>query len=332
VPSTYDIFADTDVLVTGGLGFIGSALARSLVTLGAKVTLVDSLIPEYGGNRFNIHDIRDRVTVDLTDVRDVAAMSSLIKGRQFLFNLAGQTSHLDSMTDPVTDLNINAAAQLYILEACRLHNRDLKIVFASTRQVYGRPEYLPVDEKHPVSPIDVNGINKLAGEWYHLLYNDVYRIRACALRLTNTYGPGMRVRDARQTFLGVWIRRLIDNEPIQIFGDGKQRRDFNFVSDVVDALLRAAASNDSNGQVYNLGHSEQVSLNEVAALLVKLNGGGKYELVPFPDDRKTIDIGDYYADFRKIDKSLGWTPKIKLEQGLKETLEYYRVNHAQYWD
>jgi dTDP-glucose 4,6-dehydratase/UDP-glucose 4-epimerase len=332
VPSNYDVFAGADVLITGGLGFIGSALARSLVDLGAKVTLVDSLIPEYGGNPFNIHDIRGRVTVDLTDVRDVAATSSLIKKRQFLFNLAGQTSHLDSMTDPVTDLNINAAAQLHILEACRLHNRDLKIVFASTRQVYGRPEYLPVDEKHPINPIDVNGINKLAGEWYHLLYNDVYRIRACALRLTNTYGPGMRVRDARQTFLGIWIRRLIDKNPIQIFGDGKQTRDFNFVSDVVDALLRAAASNDSNGKVFNLGHSEHVSLNELAALLVKLNGSGNYELVPFPDDRKTIDIGDYYADFRKIEKSLGWTPKVNLEQGLKETLEYYRSNHAHYWD
>jgi len=332
VPSNYDIFASADVLVTGGLGFIGSALARRLVDLGAKVTLVDSLIPEYGGNPFNIHDIRDRVTVDLTDVRDVAAMSSLIKKRQFLFNLAGQTSHLDSMTDPVTDLNINAAAQLHILEACRLHNPDLKIVFASTRQVYGRPEYLPVDEKHPINPIDVNGINKLAGEWYHLLYNDVYRIRACALRLTNTYGPGMRVRDTRQTFLGIWIRRMIDKNPIQIFGDGKQKRDFNFVSDVVDALLRAAASNDSNGKVFNLGHSEHVSLNELAALLVKLNGSGNYELVPFPDDRKTIDIGDYYADFRKIEKSLGWTPKVNLEQGLKETLEYYRSNHAHYWD
>jgi UDP-glucose 4-epimerase len=332
VPSNNDVFAQADVLVTGGLGFIGSALARRLVELGAKVTLVDSLIPEYGGNPFNIHDIRDRVTVDLTDVRDVAAMSSLIKKRQFLFNLAGQTSHLDSMTDPVTDLNINAAAQLHILEACRLHNRDLKIVFASTRQVYGRPDYLPVDEKHPINPIDVNGINKLAGEWYHLLYNDVYRIRACALRLTNTYGPGMRVRDARQTFLGIWIRRLIDKNPIQIFGDGKQKRDFNFVSDVVDALLRAAASNDSNGKVFNLGHSEHVSLNELAALLVKLNGGGNYELVPFPDDRKTIDIGDYYADFRKIEKSLGWTPTVNLEEGLKETLEYYRSNHAHYWD
>ncbi len=332
MPSDYEVFAGADVLVTGGLGFIGSALAQRLVELDARVTLVDSLIPEYGGNPFNIHDIRDRVTVDLTDVRDVAAMSSLIKSRQFLFNLAGQTSHLDSMTDPVTDLNINAAAQLHILEACRLHNRDLKIVFASTRQVYGRPEYLPVDEKHPTNPIDVNGINKLAGEWYHLLYNDVYRIRACALRLTNTYGPGMRVKDARQTFLGIWIRRLIEQKPIQIFGDGKQRRDFNFVTDVVDALLRAAASDAANGQVFNLGNAEQLSLKELAELLVKLNGAGNYELIPFPTDRKEIDIGDYYADFRKIDKSLGWKPTVTLKEGLKETLEYYRANHAHYWD
>ncbi len=332
MPWDYKIFADADVLITGGLGFIGSALARRLVDLGAKVTLVDSLIPEYGGNLFNIHDIRNRVTVDLTDVRDAAAMSSLIKKRQFLFNLAGQTSHLDSMTDPVTDLNINAAAQLHILEACRLHNRDLKIVFASTRQVYGRPEYLPVDEKHPINPIDVNGINKLAGEWYHLLYNDVYQIPACALRLTNTYGPGMRVKDARQTFLGIWIRKVIEQKPIQIFGSGEQRRDFNFVADVVEALLRTAANDDANGQVFNLGHSEHISLKELAKLLVELNGSGKYELVPFPDDRKAIDIGDYYADFRKIDKFLGWSPQVNLEEGLKQTLEFYRANQAHYWD
>ena len=331
MPWDSSIFAGANVLVTGGLGFIGSALARRLVDLGAKVTLVDSLIPEYGGNLFNIHDIRDRVTVDLTDVRDAAAMSSLIKRRQFLFNLAGQTSHLDSMTDPVTDLNINAAAQLHILEACRLHNRDLKIVFASTRQVYGRPQYLPVDEKHSINPIDVNGINKLAGEWYHLLYNDVYQIRACALRLTNTYGPGMRVKDARQTFLGIWIRRLIEKKPIQIFGSGEQRRDFNFVADVVEALLRAAASDGANGQVFNLGHHEHVSLRELAALLVELNDSGKCELVPFPNDRKTIDIGDYYADFRKIENLLGWSPGVVLNNGLKQTLAYYRKHHAHYW-
>lgn len=331
MPWDHKIFAGSDVLITGGLGFIGSALARRLVHLEAKVTLVDSLIPEYGGNPFNIHDIRDRVIVDLTDVRDAAAMSSLIKGRRFLFNLAGQTSHLDSMTDPVTDLNINAAAQLHILEACRLHNRDLKIVFASTRQVYGRPEYLPVDEKHPINPIDVNGINKLAGERYHLLYNDVYQIRACALRLTNTYGSGMRVKDARQTFLGIWIRRLIEQQPIQIFGNGEQQRDFNFVTDVVEALLRAAVSEDANGQMFNLGHREHVSLKELAALLVELNGSGKCEPVPFPDDRKPIDIGDYYADFGKIEAVLGWSPTVTLEEGLKQTLEYYRQNYEHYW-
>jgi len=259
-------------------------------------------------------------------------MSALIKKRQFLFNLAGQTSHLDSMTDPLTDLNINAAAQLQILEACRLYNRDLKIVFASTRQVYGRPKYLPVDENHPINPVDVNGINKLAGEWYHLLYNDVYGIRACALRLTNTYGPGMRVKDARQTFLGIWIRQLIEQKPIQVFGDGAQRRDFNFVTDVVEALLDAAMSSRSEGQVLNLGDSENISLKELAERLIRINGGGRYAIIPFPEDRKTIDIGDYYADFRKIESLLGWSPQVTLEDGLRRTLEFYRQRHGHYWD
>jgi UDP-glucose 4-epimerase len=328
----YKIFARSNVLVTGGLGFIGSSLARRLVTLDANVTLVDSLIPEYGGNLFNIHDIRDRVTLNLADIRDLQAMISLIDGRDFLFNLAGQTSHLDSMTDPLTDLNINAAAQLSILEACRLHNPSLKIVFASTRQLYGRPQYLPVDERHPINPVDVNGINKLAGEWYHLLYNNLYKIRACALRLTNTYGPGMRVKDARQTFLGVWIRNLIEGKPIQVFGNGSQRRDFNFIDDVVEAFLRAAAQTESDGEVFNLGHNEHTSLQELAALLICLNGGGNYELIPFPPERAAIDIGDYYSDFRKIYKVLGWSPHVGLEHGLTSTLEYYRKHHARYWD
>ena len=332
MPFDHKDFSGSDVLVTGGLGFIGSSLARRLASLGANVTLVDSLIPEYGGNLFNIHDIRDRVIVDLTDVRDAPAMASLIQGRNFLFNLAGQTSHLDSMTDPLTDLNINAAAQLSILEACRLHNPDVKIVFASTRQLYGRPKYLPVDEQHPVNPIDVNGINKLAGEWYHLLYNNVYKIRACALRLTNTYGSGMRVKDARQTFLGVWIRNLIEDKPIQVFGSGNQRRDFNYVDDVVEALLLAAAHAESEGEVFNLGHNEHISLKELANLLVDLNHSGRYDVVPFPADREIIDIGDYYGNFGKIGNLLGWRPQISLRDGLTRTLEYYREHHAHYWN
>ena len=332
MPFDDELFSGANVLITGGLGFIGSSLARQLVALRAKVTLVDSLIPEYGGNLFNIHDIRDKVSIELTDVRDTKAMAALIKKRDFLFNLAGQTSHLDSMTDPLTDLNINTVAQLHILEACRLHNPDVKIVFASTRQIYGRPEYLPVNEKHPTNPVDVNGINKLAGESYHLLYNNIYKIRACALRLTNTYGPGMRVKDARQTFLGVWLRRVIEGEPIQVYGDGRQLRDFNFVTDVVKALLLAAGDPASEGQLFNLGAKEYISLEELAALLVRLNKHGRYELIPFPADQKAIDIGDYYGDFSKIQSALGWSPEVPLEKGLAMTLAYYRKHHAHYWN
>ena len=300
--------------------------------MGAKVTLVDSLIPQYGGNLFNIQDIRDQITVNISDVRDPHSMAYLIKGKDFLFNLAGQTSHMDSMQDPNTDLAINASAQLSILEACRLHNTGIKLVFASTRQLYGKPDYLPVDERHPIRPVDVNGINKLAGEWYHLLYNNVYGIRACALRLTNTYGPGMRVKDARQTFLGIWVRNLIEGKPVLIFGDGEQLRDFNYVDDVIDALLIAAESEKTNGEVFNLGSPEVINLKVLAKMMVELYAGGSYELVPFPTERKAIDIGDYYSDFSKFRNGLGWSPKISLKEGLRKSLGYYALHHKHYWE
>ena len=325
-------YSGKEILITGGLGFIGSNLARRLVSQGANLTLVDSLIPQYGGNTFNIDDIKNKVAVNVCDVRDTFAMEHLIQGKEYLFNLAGQTSHLDSMADPHTDLDINAAAQLSILEVCRKENPDIKIVFASTRQLYGRPDYLPVDEKHPNRPVDVNGINKLAGEWYHLLYNNVYGIRACALRLTNTYGPGMRVKDARQTFLGIWIRLLLEGKPIKVFGDGKQLRDFNFVDDCVEALLLAGASDQANGKVYNLGGSEVIGLKDLSKMMVNLGHGGSFELAPFPSERKAIDIGDYYSDFSLITKELGWVPKIDLKDGLKRTLNYYSTHFSHYWD
>jgi len=325
-------YSGKEILITGGLGFIGSNLARSLVAQGANVTLVDSLIPQYGGNPFNIEDIRDKVSVNFCDVRDTHAMTYLIQGKDYLFNLAGQTSHLDSMTDPHTDLDINAAAQLSILEVCRKENPDIKIVFASTRQLYGKPDYLPVDEKHPIRPVDVNGINKLAGEWYHLLYNNVYGIRSCALRLTNTYGPGMRVKDARQTFLGIWIRLLLEGKPIKIFGDGLQLRDFTYVDDCIEALLLAGASDKANGKVYNLGGSEVIGLKDLSKIMVNLGHGGSFELAPFPSERKAIDIGDYYSDFSLITKELGWVPKTDLKDGLKRTLNYYSTHFSHYWD
>ena len=327
-----NFFKEKQILMTGGLGFIGSNLARRLVALGAHVTLVDSLIPEYGGNLFNIAGIEDRGRVNISDVRDAHSMKYLVQGQDYLFNLAGQTSHLDSMVDPFTDLEINTTAQLSILEACRKHNPDVKIVFASTRQIYGKPDYLPVDEKHPLRPVDVNGINKVAGEWYHILYNNVYGIRACALRLTNTYGPRMRVRDARQTFLGIWLRQLIEGRPIQVFGDGAQRRDFNYADDVVEALLLAASSDRAIGKVYNLGSREVISLKDLAALLVEVNGTGRWECVPFTDELKKIDIGDYYGDFRKIETELGWRPKVSLQEGLKRSLDYYRRHGKEYWE
>ena len=327
-----NLYANAKVLITGGLGFIGSNLARALVLQGADVTLVDSLIPQYGGNPFNIDGIRDKVTVNVCDVRDPYAMAYLLKDKDFLFNLAGQTSHLDSMTDPQTDLDINATAQLSILEACREANPDIKIVFASTRQLYGKPDYLPVDEKHPIRPVDVNGINKLAGEWYHLLYNNVYGIRACALRLTNTYGPGMRVKDARQTFLGIWVRLLLEGKPIKVFGDGLQLRDFNYVDDCVEALLLAGASDTANGKVYNLGSTEVVGLKALAEMMIDLGFGGEFDLVAFPPERKAIDIGDYYSDFSLITRELGWQPKVSLSEGLLRTMTYYQAHYSNYWD
>lgn len=327
-----NFFGAKRILITGGLGFIGSNLARALVNQGALVTLVDSLIPQYGGNLFNIADIRDQLDVNICDVRDPHAMKYLVQGKDYLFNLAGQTSHMDSMTDPQTDLEINASAQLSILEACRMNNPEIKVVFASTRQLYGRPDYLPVDEKHPIRPVDVNGINKLAGEWYHLLYSNVYGMRACALRLTNTYGPGMRVKDARQTFLGIWVRLLLEGKPIKVFGDGEQLRDFNFVDDCVDALLMAGASEHANGKVYNLGSDEVISLKALAEMMTNLGYSGSYELVPFPEDRKAIDIGDYYSDFSLISEELGWSPRVVLQSGLLKTLQYYESYRSAYWE
>lgn len=327
-----ECFQGRRTLITGGLGFIGSSLAQRLLALGARVTLVDSLIPQYGGNLFNIAEFRDRVQVNISDVRDPYSLRHLVQGQDVLFNLAGQTSHLDSMKDPQPDLEINCNAQLSILETCRHVNPSIRVVFAGTRQIYGRPDYLPVDEKHPIRPVDVNGINKTAGEWYHLLYGATYGIPCCVLRLINTYGPRMRVKDARQTFLGIWLRRIIEGQSIQVYGDGAQRRDFNYVDDVVEALLLAAVSDKAVGQVYNLGGSEVVSLRELAELVVEVNGGGRLELVPFTEELKKIDVGDYYGDYRKIKAELGWEPQVMLRDGLQHSLAFYRQYHAQYWD
>ena len=318
------------ILITGGLGFIGSNLACRLVEHGNTITVVDSLIPEYGGNLRNIYDIQDKITVSLSDVRDVAAINNLIKGHDYLFNLAGQTSHLDSMLDPITDLDINAKAQLSILEACRKNNPDIRIVFASTRQIYGKPKYLPVDEKHPRHPVDVNGINKIAGEQYHILYQEVNGIASSVLRLTNTYGPRMRIKDARQTFLGIWIRNLLEGKTIQVFGDGKQRRDYNYIEDVLDALLITATKEEAVGKVYNLGAPDPLSLEDTAKIMCLEIEGSDYQMIAFPEDRKVIDVGDFICDYSAFCNQFGWKPKVNFEEGIQRSINYFKKEIKHY--
>ena len=317
------------VVVTGGLGFIGSNLAARLVALGSDVTLIDNLMPNYGGNRFNIAPIRERVRVEITDIRDSEHMRALLKGCDFLFNLAGQTSHLDSMHDPVTDLEINCLAQLTLLEACRAVCPNAVVVFASTRQIYGRPDYLPVDEKHLLHPVDVNGVNKMAGEAYHVLYHDVYGIKATALRLTNTYGPRMRIKDARQTFVGVWLKNVLDGTPFEVWG-GAQKRDFTYVDDAVEAFLLAAVTPETKGKVFNLGGERPISLDELAALLVAANGGGSFARHEFPAERRRIDIGDYFAADTLFQQVTGWRHRVPLEEGLKRSIDFFRAHEQHY--
>jgi UDP-glucose 4-epimerase len=327
-----EYYADRRVMITGGLGFIGSNLARTLVALGAEVLIVDSLLPDYGGNLFNIADIRDRVRVNIADVRMQSTIGYLSRGQDVIFNLAGQVSHIDSMRDPYTDLEINCRAQLSILEACRANNPGVRVVYAGTRQVYGRPDYLPVDERHLVRPADINGVNKAAGEYYHLLYNNVFDLRACSLRLTNVYGPRQLIRHNRQGFIGWFIRLAIEGKEIQVFGDGSQVRDFVYVDDAADAFLRAGASEACDGEVFNVGGAEPTSHRDLVALLIEAAGGGSMRYVDWPADKKRIDIGSFYSDSTRFRERVGWIPRVGLRDGLRRTIDFYREHLAQYVD
>lgn len=325
-----NFFTDKNVLITGGLGFIGSTLAIKLAEAGANTTIVDSLIPGYGGNLFNIDPIKDRIKINISDVRDKNSMDYLVQDQDYLFNLAGTLSHIDSMKDPFTDLEINCVSQLKTLESCRKNNPDIKIVFAGTRGQYGKSLYTPVDEKHPLMPLDVNGINNIAGEQYHILYNNVYGIKACSLRLTNTYGPRHQMKHHRQGVLNWFIRQVMDDTTVKIYGSGSQIRDTSYVDDVVDAFLLAMMHKETPGEVYNIG-GEAFSLVDFVEKLIEINGKGNYELIEYPDESKAIEIGDYIADYSKFSGLTGWQPKINLEEGLQKTLAYYKQHKSMYW-
>lgn len=323
-------FAGRSVLVTGGLGFIGSNLAIELVRLGARVTVLDSLIPVHGGNLFNVAPVHDHVTVNVSDMRDADSLNILVQERDYIFHLAGQVSHGDSMRDPQLDLGVNAVSTINLVEACRHHNPTARLVYTSTRQVYGVPSSLPVREDHPTTPVDVNGINKLAAEYYHLLYDSVYGIQSSVLRLTNTYGPRQQIRNDRQSFIGIMIRQALRGEELRIFGTGEQIRDFNYVDDVVEALLLAATTDACQGRVWNLGAPDHYSLLDFVSILSELCEV-RYTRVPFPEDRKLIDIGDYYGDYSAFAEATGWQPQVGLREGLERTLEDMRAHAEIYW-
>ena len=323
-------YAGRRVLITGGLGFIGSNLARQLADLGADLHLVDAMIPDYGGNRFNIAGIGDRARVTIGDIRDEGTMNQLVRDRDVIFNLAGQVSHIDSMRDPYTDLDINCRAQLSMLEACRKFNPSVKVVFAGTRQVYGRPDRLPVDERQLVRPVDVNGVNKAAGEYYHLLYNNAFGVRACSLRLTNIYGPRQLIKHNRQGFIGWFIRLAIEDREIQVYGDGSQLRDFVFVDDTVDAFLRAGATEACDGEAFNVGGMTPISHRDLVELLIEVAGTGRVRYVPWPPEKKLIDIGSFYTDSSKFRQTTGWTATMPLREGFGRTIAFYREHMAHY--
>ncbi len=320
-------------MITGGLGFIGSNLAHRLVEMeDVDVCVVDALVEDQGGDHFNVHEIRDRITVHTADIGNASVIKHLIGGVDFVFNLAGNVSHLDSMSAPLNDLENNCRAQLTLLEACRSFNPHVKVVFASTRQVYGKPVYLPVDEQHRCAPVDVNGVHKLAAEHYHLLYNRVYGLRSSCLRLTNTYGPRQLLRHNRQSVVAWFIRQALDGGTIELFGEGRQKRDFNYVDDVVDAFLLVGASEKAEGKVLNLGGSEPITLAHLAEELIWLTGRGTLAYVPFPRERQLIDIGNCYSSYQKIESELGWRPRISLREGLTRTVRYFQENQQHYCD
>ncbi|VVB95986.1 GDP-L-fucose synthase [uncultured archaeon] len=318
------------VLITGGLGFIGSNLAHELVKLGSDVTILDSLYPKGGGNLFNIKGIEEKINLNFADMRDNAAVKQLVKDKDYIFNLAAQLSHVESMENPFEDLEINCLGTLTLLEACRKYNCEAKIIFSGTRSQYGKIVYTPVDEKHPITPVDTNGISKHAAEQYHLLYYRTYGIKTTSLRLTNTYGPRHLMRHSKQGFLNWFIRQTMDNEVIKIYGDGMQVRDFHYVDDVVQALLIAGESKKSEGEIFNLG-GESSNLIDLVRLIIKIAQKGNFELIPFPDERKKIEIGNYIANYEKVKRTLGWEPKTGLEEGIRKTVDFYEKNRKEYW-
>ena len=326
-----DRFRNKEVLITGGLGFIGSNLAIELVRLGAHVTIVDNMLPRQGGNFFNIRDIADAVKVNISDVRNELSMNHLVQGKEYIFHLAGQVNHVDSMKNPLQDLDINCKGTLVLLEALRHFNRDAKVIFAGTRGEYGASVTLPIDEDHPTNPKGIYAVTNLAAEKMVLVYDDVHKIRGTCLRITNTYGPRHQMEHDEYGVFNWFIRKAMDNEMIPVFGDGRILRDYIYIDDLVESVLMTALSDGAYGEVFNVGTGVPVSFIELAQKIVEIAGSGKAAFTEFTQERKEVEPGDYYADITKIRKITDWEPKTSLDEGIRRTVEYYRLNKKAYW-
>ena len=324
-------FRDKDILVTGGLGFIGSNLALELVRLGARVTLVDNMLPRQGGNLFNIREIEDLVKVNFSDVRDELSMTHLVKGKDYVFHLAGQVNHVDSMRNPTQDLDINCRGTLVLLEALRSTNRACRVIFAGTRGEYGATVKLPVDEDHPTNPKGIYAVTNLTAEKMVLVYDDVFRIRGGCLRITNTFGPRHQMAHDEYGVFNWFIRKALDDEAIPVFGDGRILRDFLYVGDLVECLLMTALEERAYGQVFNVGVGVPVSFHELAERIVAVAGSGRISFTEFTQERREVEPGDYYADISKIKRLVGWVPKTSLEEGIGKTVAFYRAYRKEYW-
>ena len=317
-------YQDARVLITGGMGFIGSNLAIALVRQGARVTVVDSQVPGCGADPANLDPVRDQVQISTHDIGDADAMRPLVPGQEVIFNLAGEISHVNSMTNPLRDLAINCAAQVQFLDLCRALNPNATILYASSRQVYGRPQYLPADEEHPINPADYNGVHKHAAEQYHFLLRRQFGMRTICLRLGNVYGPRQAIDLDCRGFIDAFLRIALDGKPIVVFGDGRQLRGMTYVDDVVDAFLRLGLAGPEAAPVYNAGHPTPVTLLEIAQTLSEIAGAPPPQLAPFPADRLSIDIGDFYQDTEKIRRDFGWIPRVGLREGLEKTVQFFR--------
>ncbi len=325
------IFEGKKVLVTGGLGFIGSNLSAQLVRAGAKVTIVDNMMPRLGGNLFNVKGLVDRTQINFSDVRDAYSMDYLVKDQDYIFHLAGQVNHVDSIRNPIQDLDINCRGTLVLLESCRKCNPEVKIIFAGTRGEYGSSVNLPVREDHPTNPKGIYAVTNLTAEKMVLVYHDVHKIPGTCLRITNTFGPRHQMVHDEYGVVNWFIRKAIDDEVIPVFGDGRILRDFLYVDDLVNCFLQVATCDRAFGEVFNVGTGIPVSFIDLARKIVDIAGTGKVAFTEFTKERKEVEPGDYYTDISKMRQLVGWKPGTPLEEGLRKTIEFYRNYKKEYW-